>query len=117
METDKNIQNDDVMLTQFFAEQRQKIADNGFSDRVMRQLPQRAKRFNRVWTAVCAAAAVAFFVLFNGLDELRVLGGNMVGDASGYLSSIDFSSTSPIITVAGMAVLGVVACCNLSLTR
>ena len=33
------MENDDKLLTSFFAEHRQEIADNGFSRRVLRHLP------------------------------------------------------------------------------
>ncbi|WP_301202912.1 DUF5056 domain-containing protein, partial [uncultured Parabacteroides sp.] len=37
------MENDDKLLTSFFAEHRQEIADNGFSRRVLRHLPGRSR--------------------------------------------------------------------------
>lgn len=54
----------DKFLRDFFAENKQEIADNGFSRRVMRHLPDRSRRLARIWSAfVMAVAAVLFFWL------------------------------------------------------
>ena len=42
---------DDKLLKQFFGEQKQEIEDNGFSRRVMRNLPGRNHRLVQVWGA------------------------------------------------------------------
>ena len=52
-------------MQQFFNQQRFDVEDNGFSHRVMRMLPDRARRLNRLWTAVCTVVA-AFFVAGRG---------------------------------------------------
>ena len=58
------MENDDKLLTSFFAEHRQEIADNGFS----RHLAQ-------IWTAFCFTLALVLFVSLDGvqliLDTLR----------------------------------------------
>ena len=46
---------DDKLLKQFFGEQKQEIEDNGFSRRVMRNLPGRNHRLVQAWGAACAA--------------------------------------------------------------
>ena len=40
----------DKLLKDFFAENKREIADNGFSRRVMHQLPDRSNRLARLWT-------------------------------------------------------------------
>ena len=47
------MENDDKLLTSFFAEHRQEIADNGFSRRVLRHLPDRSRHLAQIWTAFC----------------------------------------------------------------
>ena len=72
-------ENNDKLLENFFAENRQEVADNGadngFSRRVMRQLPNRSNRLARLWTAGGFTLAAVLFVLMDGLqliwDTLR----------------------------------------------
>ena len=44
-------ENNDKLLADFFAENRQEITDNGFTRRVIRRLPDRGKRLANLWTA------------------------------------------------------------------
>ncbi len=49
---------DEQLLQQFFTEaSRQTVANNGFSDRVLRRLPLRVNWFGRLWTLGCLLAA------------------------------------------------------------
>lgn len=73
MDMDNNTGNDDLLLQQFFGEAaRQPVADNGFTQRVMQRLPQRADWFSRLWTAGCIAVFVVLFVVFRGWELLAV---------------------------------------------
>ncbi len=62
------------LLQQFFSEAAQQtIEDNGFTERVMNQLPpMRVKRFTRIWTACCILIAAILFTLFHGWELLLV---------------------------------------------
>ena len=42
----------DKLLRDFFAENKQEIADNGFSRRVMHHLPGRSNHLARIWSAL-----------------------------------------------------------------
>lgn len=68
-------ENDDKLLENFFAEKRQEVADNGFTRRVMRNLPCRDNRLARLWTAGGFTLAAVLFVLLDGIqlvwDTLR----------------------------------------------
>ena len=55
---------DDKLLKQFFGEQKQEIEDNGFSRRVMRNLPGRNHRLVQAWGAACAVVCVIFVLHF-----------------------------------------------------
>ena len=59
---------DDKLLKQFFGEQKQEIEDNGFSRRVMRNLPGRNHRLVQAWGAACAVVCVILFFTLGGLD-------------------------------------------------
>jgi hypothetical protein len=58
--------NDEQLLAQFFAEHPIEVEDRGFTNRVMRRLPDRSRKLNRIWTVICALAAVAVFILTKG---------------------------------------------------
>ncbi|MDE6347118.1 MAG: DUF5056 domain-containing protein [Bacteroides sp.] len=62
------MENDDRLLTSFFAEHRQEIADNGFSRRVMRRLPDRSRHLAQLWSAFCFTLAIALFIAFDGVQ-------------------------------------------------
>lgn len=61
------------LLQQFFSEAAQQtIDDNGFTERVMNQLPVRVKRFTRIWSACCILIAAILFTVFHGWELLLV---------------------------------------------
>ena len=61
-------ENDDKLLVAFFAENRQEIADNGFTRRVMHHLPDRTRRISQVWVTFCFTLALVLFFAFDGLQ-------------------------------------------------
>lgn len=82
-------EDNDLLLQQFFSEAaQQQIDDDGFTERVMQQLPaapsmvysqatQQAtqaslKRFNRLWTTACVAVFAALFIVFRGWELLAI---------------------------------------------
>lgn len=80
---------DEALLQRFFADSaRLDIADDGFTDRLMRCLPEevdaRCYRLYRLWTAAMVAVCVAVFFFVNGFQllKLRVCGavGGFLGD-------------------------------------
>lgn len=60
----------DKLLRDFFAENKQEIADNGFSRRVMHHLPDRSNRLARIWSAFVMTVAAA-------LCMVRWIGSNL----------------------------------------
>lgn len=58
------------MLEQLFRPMKEmKVADNGFTERVMQQLPRRdVWHLSRMWTAFCLTVAVVLFVLLRGWE-------------------------------------------------
>ena len=64
---------DDKLLQQFFEPARQqKIEDNGFTERVMRRLPDKAIQLSHYWTAFCLAIGFILFVVYRGWEPLIV---------------------------------------------
>jgi len=77
---------DDELVAMFFDENRQEISDDGFSQRVMEQLPSRSVRLNRIWTLVCSLLGIVFFIWADGLAQLKLLLFNAFGNIGGFLS-------------------------------
>lgn len=67
------MENDDKLLVQFFAENRQEIADNGFTYRVMHHLPDRTRRISQLWVTFCYTLALVLFFVFNGMQVVSDL--------------------------------------------
>ena len=64
------METNDKMLKQFFGEQKQEIADNGFSRRVMHNLPETADRSWIVWIFAAIGMAISiYFGLTSGMLE------------------------------------------------
>ena len=61
-------ENNDKLIEDFFAANRQEIADNGFTHRVMRRLPDHSSLLARLWTVCCCVLAVVLFVSLNGIE-------------------------------------------------
>lgn len=91
------------------------VADEGFSTRVMRELPDvRQYRLNRIWTLTCSVAGVAMLCLQNGLSVLKSGILNLFGDIIGTATSISTAShVSPLLVVCSLAVLAMVGLVNL----
>ncbi len=58
----------DKLLHDFFTENKREIADNGFSRRVMHDLPGRSNHLARLWSAFMMTVAAALFVWLGGLE-------------------------------------------------
>ncbi len=117
MRNDNEIKTDDQLLEQFFSSFKRDIPDDGFSHKVMRKLPLRAKRVNAAWSIFCLMVGVALFIVFNGLGDLRAIASNFVGDVIGYVASIHLSLFSLVSLWATMALLALVGFYNVSVTQ
>ena len=67
---------DNLLIQSFFESHRQApLPDNGFSERVMRCIPQhhipRTVILARRWTALCCCLAIVTFVLLDGKDIVK----------------------------------------------
>ena len=69
---------DNIMLEEFFKQAaQQQIEDNGFTERVMMNLPDRKieliKKMSCMWTLFCLVAGAALFFLLGGWQILQGL--------------------------------------------
>ena len=67
---------DNVIIESFFKQAaRQQIEDNGFTERVMKRLPdrrvERVHRLSRLWTLFCIIIAAGLFFAFGGTMVLK----------------------------------------------
>ena len=93
---DKN----DIMLKQLFEQAaKQQIADNGFTERVMMNLPERKtsaeklRCLSHLWTLLCLVIALVAFWLFSGYT---VVEGLMTGGKHMLLNTLEvFLLTAP----------------------
>jgi hypothetical protein len=70
METNKT----DKLLKDFFSEHKQEITDNGFTQRVMRQLPEHTDRGWIVWVFAAVGMAITIYLgITTGLVEQVML--------------------------------------------
>ena len=95
----------DKLLRDFFAENKQEIADNGFSRRVMHHLPDRSNRLARIWSAFVMTVAAALFVWLGGLEATW---GNMQE------ATANIDQKSLIIITIVLLCLGVKKICSLA---
>lgn len=67
---------DNLLLEDFFKQAaQQQIEDHGFTERVMRHLPEseqeKAHRLSLLWTAFCVVLSVVLFFVFGGWGALK----------------------------------------------
>lgn len=97
---------DDKLLSNFFAAEKQEIADNGFSRRVMLQVPRKVSRLTQLWAFFVSLVALLLFFVFDGIQAvigtLRDVCVSMIQNSA---TTIDPKSL--IIVVAVLAFLGI----------
>lgn len=98
--------NDDKLLRDFFAKEKKEIADNGFSRRVMRHLPNRVNRLMQVWAVFVSLVALILFFTFDGLQAvISTLRDVFVSMVQSGATNVD--SRSLIIAAVVLVFLGV----------
>ena len=96
------METNDKLLKDFFSQNKQEIADNGFTRRVMRKLPEQADRSWVVWVFAAIGMALTIYLginsglieqimlLFNHVSIYYILGGifcfPLVGTAGFYFA-------------------------------
>lgn len=95
------MENNDKLLEDFFAVNRQEIADNGFTRRVMHRLPDHSSLLAHVWTVCCCVLAVALFVSLNGIE---LIGNTLCETLAGLLESASQADPQSLV-IAGVVLL------------
>lgn len=96
-------ENDDKLIEQFLAPGRRELDDNGFTDRVMRRLPQRHDRLAQLWTWGGFTLALVLFIALDGVQLIwNVLREAFVSALEqGLATNIDLKS----LAIAGVVLL------------
>lgn len=100
------MENDDKLLNQFFAEQKQEIEDKGFSRRVMRRLPEHRKRISHLWQGIFSLIATALFIGLGGVPATLNALREVFISLCEYAASSNFDPKSLIIAGVVLAFLG-----------
>lgn len=61
---------DELLLSQFFADHRTEVPDQGFSRRVMRRLPDHMPLWARLWSIIGYSLALVLFIKLDGFPLL-----------------------------------------------
>lgn len=96
---EKLLPEEEQLLGQFFAEHTVEVEDLGFTNRVMRRLPDRSVCLNRIWTAICSVAVVVLFFLTKGWISIL---GTLQGFFTDMVTSV---SQAGILSIFGTMVL------------
>lgn len=65
-----NEKKNDILIRKFLTENKQEIADNGFSRRVMKQLPSNGRKTWNHWSETATAVCVTLFIATGGLQAV-----------------------------------------------
>jgi hypothetical protein len=108
--------NDDELLGKFFAEQRQDIADDGFSREVMSRLPRTVQRMEGIWTCFCVFLGLVAFFAFKGWQHILGWLSQAFESIAAFVQGISLSGVtlnSLVTILVAMTVLSVVTVISL----
>jgi hypothetical protein len=106
------METDDELLKQLFSGQKQEIADNGFTRRVIRHLPDRRKRLATLWMMVfCSLCAIILFFALGGIEIITGILHETVASIVRGGSNLDLKSL--FIAVAVLVCMGVNRICSM----
>lgn len=104
------MKNDEQLIRRFMQDNKQEVADNGFSRRVMHRLPLRPKEISDMLTAVGVILGCILFYVFDGLnlilESLRECFLQQAGNPAGH---VGVSTFLPILIL--IAFLGIRKAC------
>lgn len=105
MENENITREEELFVEHFFAECKTDLPDNGFTRRVMSNLPQKACRYNNIWSMLCLLIAGVSFVLFDGVESVRIFMENFAQNMTNTLSTVHLNAASMQTLSAGALAL------------
>lgn len=106
------MENDDKLIKDFLLAGKQEIKDNGFSRRVLRRLPQRAKQLSDMLNVACTLVCCVLFYVFNGVEIVFRAISDIVTSQIYYLVS-DANIQSLLFAAAVLILIGLQRVCSL----
>jgi hypothetical protein len=91
-------ENDDKLIQSFFEDNMKEVADDGFSERVMRHLPRRAASLNRIWTIFCSVLGAVVFCLLDAWKGFPVVVGDVFGATNVLMLVIGVLTITAVVT-------------------
>ena len=101
---------DDILIQQFLGEHKPVVEDMGFTRRVMRHLPRRANRRNRLWSIFCLIVGVVVVAATNSITAfVQTVSGvwvDMIGAAAirGAVNAPAFIAVVMVMIAAGVMI-------------
>ena len=97
---------DDQLISKFMQANKREVADNGFSRRVMRRLPMRAKVVSDVLTCIGIVVSCVLFIVFDGASLIYEAIVPVFQESSARLiENLNFRTLIPLVAV--MTYLGI----------
>ena len=97
---------DDQLINKFMQANKHEVTDNGFSRRVMRRLPMRAKVVSDVLTCIGIVVSCVLFIVFDGASLIYEAIVPVFQESSARLiENLNFRTLIPLVAV--MTYLGV----------
>lgn len=106
------MENEDKLIKSFMLANKLELEDNGFSRRVIRHLPQRAKWLSDMLSVVCAIICCALFYIFNGFEVLFQAISDIITSQAYYLVT-DTNFQSLVIATVVLIIIGLQRVCSL----
>lgn len=106
------MENDDKLIKSFMLSNKHEVEDNGFSRRVIRHLPQRAKWLSDMLSIACTIVCCILFYVFDGFQILSHTVYEIITSQSYHLiCNANFQSL--IIATIVLIIIGVQRVCRL----
>ena len=106
MENENITREEELLVEHFFTECKTDLPDNGFTRRVMSNLPQKACRYNNIWSVLCLLIVGVSFVLFDGVESVRIFMAHFAENMMNSLSSVHLNAASiQSLSTAALALL------------
>ena len=107
-------ENDNILLEQFFKEAAaQQLEDDGFTQRVMQQLPGRTNWLSHLWTLFCVIVALGIFVLSQGWTTLASYAALFLTHVEVFVRTLptlfDLTAIDLLLSLAVLMVLSIIA--------
>lgn len=104
--------NNDELVSRFLRSNIQEIEDNGFSERVIRNLPDRSLLISKILDAICFTICMIMFFVFNGFTIIYNSILSLI-DSQSAIFAQGINKTSLFIIFAVLLFVGIDRLCSM----